>query len=114
MFWTLNVGHLQNTSDHTLLYGYTVERNSFHVYLENGEVVICIYKTGNPTPLYYYKDSRHILNLLVPNKRVYPETCDVDFCHLLISSGINITFTAYDSTREPRKYYGDVFNNGLS
>ena len=60
-------------------------------------------------PIYYYKDSKHILSSLVPNKRVYPETCDIDFCHLLISSGINIPFTIFDETREQAKYYGKVY-----
>jgi hypothetical protein len=99
--------------DHTLLYGYTVERNTFHVYMEGKEVAIYIYRHDKER-IYYLKDARHILTSLVPNKRVYPETCDPEFCHLLISAGINIPFTHYDDKREFRNYYGDVYNRGLS
>jgi|ERR1035437_8890995 hypothetical protein len=97
---------LFDKNDRTLLYGYTTDRYSFHVYIEDGEIVKHIYNTIQT--LFVCRRAAHILSTLVPNKRVYPETCDADFCYLLRSHGIRIPFTTFNDDREPQKYYGEV------
>ena len=42
----------------------------------------------------------------IPDKRLYPETCDFMFCALLKSAGIYLPFTAFDKNRPDKKFYG--------
>lgn len=83
---------LQDYTDRTLIYGYTCDRDTFHIYLEGGEVCGCIYgfKAEEVTPL-----DLKTLEQCIPNKRVYPHGCDLEFCEMLISRGIYIPFTTF-------------------
>ncbi|WP_316207486.1 hypothetical protein [Bradyrhizobium sp. SZCCHNR3118] len=38
-----------------------------------------------------------IASSLVPNKRLYPEACDFDFCMKLAALGVHLPFTTYGS-----------------
>ena len=108
----------------TLLYGYTCDRKTFHVYLKDRNIFVVIYEndysTGNARP----KNMRQVLVSsnydFVPDKRLYPERCDYNFCLLLKERGIHLPFTAYDDitnfdTRFGTRYYGftleDTDNN---
>mgnify|MGYP007039915543 FL=1 len=42
----------------------------------------------------------------IPDKRLYPETCDYEFCVLLKERDIYLPFTTYDEKRPLRNYYG--------
>lgn len=83
--------------DRTLLYGYNVDRETYHVYLQDGKIHGLIYlDAGGPVPLHYYA-ARVWDNAadLVPNKRLYPDACDYEFCLLLKQRGIYLPFTTY-------------------
>lgn len=84
--------------DRTLIYGYTCERKTFHVYMKNQKIYTVIYerdfKCGAAKP----KNMRQIEiksnREYVPDKRIYPEMCDYHFCCLLKERGIELPFTA--------------------
>ena len=85
--------------DRTLLYGYTCERETFHVYIKNKQIYVVIYNTeysrGKPTPKNMMQIEVKSNRDYVPNKRLYPERCDYDFCKLLKEKGIDLPFTTF-------------------
>jgi hypothetical protein len=85
---------LKNQQNRTLIWGYTLERMDFHVYLKNGDIYI--YVEGQPL----VEESTVTSNLwYVPSKRAYPECCDYEFCCLLKQAGVNIPFTTWFADR---------------
>lgn len=42
----------------------------------------------------------------VPDKRLYPETCDYEFCKLLKEAGVHLPFTSFNSNRKEEDFYG--------
>lgn len=42
----------------------------------------------------------------VPDKRLYPEACDFEFCRLLKERGISLPFTVFNSERVAKDFYG--------
>lgn len=87
----ITVFDLIDTTNRILIYGYNFERDTVKVKLYNGTFIKTIYKYGIDSKVYpieYNED-------LVPNKRVYPEKSDFEFCQLLISRGIHIPFTNF-------------------
>lgn len=82
----------------TLLYGYTTDRDTHHVYQEAGELHLLVYNRDQQL-----LDHRHGHDLpidgITPNKRLYPESCDFDFCLQLKELGVNLPFTNYDPER---------------
>ena len=106
----ISVEDLSNVKDRTLLYGYTFTRDIFHVYLKNGNIHAVIYDT-----IYGYLMS-HPINMLeldiksnydyVPDKRLYPEACDYEFCKLLKERNIDLPFVHFNKEREIKDFYG--------
>ena len=100
---------LQNQRPRTLLYGFTCERNSFHVYLG---------AYGRITKVEYAYDEDEFRRVKteddirqnaewVPDKRLYPERCDEEFCRLLKARGIRLPFTNYDERAcEEKPFHG--------
>jgi len=99
-------------TDRTLLYGFTLDRQSHHVYLKNGILYLYIYSGKNidtiKSGIFTY------LRELIPTKRIYPESIDTEFMNLLISKSLSVDFTTYDKERyEKLKYqnfHGDIIN----
>jgi len=92
---------LIDKSDRTLLYGYTCDRSTFHVYIKDGEIKIVVYKTVG--------DLREIIPTCnsdyLPDKRVYPAKSDYEFCRRLMLSGCRPCFTYWEEDI-PEQYYG--------
>lgn len=99
---------LVNKSPRTLLYGYTLERDTWHVYLDiDGEI---------QTIKYGYGDNSHIekINIscneeYIPTKRLYAERCDFEFCSLLKQHGVTLNFT----TPNFEAVFGDQYHGRL-
>ena len=101
---------LLNTKDRTLLYGYMCTRETFHVYLKNNEIHTVIYSRDYSENSIKPKNMREISIKsnanYIPDKRLYPETCDYEFCVLLKERDIYLPFTTYDEKRPLCNYYG--------
>ena len=97
--------------DRTLLYGYTCERETFHVYLKNGKIYTVAYKNDFSTGVAKPKNMRQIIvssNFdYIPDKRLYPERCEYNFCVLLKERGIHLPFTAWNGDIDTAvRYHG--------
>ena len=99
-----------NMRDRTLMYGYTCARDTFHVYLKNGEIHIVIYDDDYSNRVKKPKNMREVKAEsnydFIPDKRLYPECCDYDFCRLLKLKGIHLPFTCWSENNEPKDFYG--------
>lgn len=93
-------------SDRTLLYGYTCDRDTWHVYIKDKKIHKVIYKYKEK-PVEYPIESNYDY---IPNKRLYPETCDFLFCKLLIKLGYDLPFTTWNNEREEKRYYGKILD----
>lgn len=100
---------LANLLDHTprtLIFGYNMERDTFHVYIgHDGLIHVLLYRplgsiSEGPTFLILGHSSGPAGGLkdnqgYVPNKRAYPESCDFEFCEVLKRFDVGICFTNF-------------------
>lgn len=102
----VTIDDLYDKSDRTLLYGYDCERITYHTYIKDGEICNVFYGGYMNAPLTPYVAVTS--EDYIPDKRLYPECCDYEFCSILTSRKIYLPFTTYDSKRDKKKYYGEV------
>ncbi len=109
----INVNDLHNKEDRTLLYGYTMERSTFHVYLKDMKIHTVVYNTDysgdNPKPKNMIEVEVISNHDYIPDKRLYPERCDYEFCKLLKGNNVHsLPFTTFDTDRHIDKsdFYG--------
>lgn len=103
----VSVGDLGNKEPRTLLYGYTRRRTTHHVYIEDGEIHLFSYTSSSV--LFEHSSGEFLPANLVPNKRLYPEACDAEFCAFLKQLGVYLPFTTWDDKRETQQYHGKRF-----
>ncbi len=96
---------LADKTPRTLVYGYTVERSTFHVYLDGG-VHLVVYDHVGLLLRHVSEFEGLALAQCVPDKRVYPEACDHEFCVLLKKAGVNVPFTTWSDDRVPQPFHG--------
>lgn len=98
------------TKDRTLIYGYTCNRETFHVYVQDRQIHTVIYNTDYSQDTPRPKDMREITikhnRDYVPDKRLYPERCDYRFCKMLERKDISLPFTAWTDDVEQKDFYG--------
>lgn len=96
--------------DRTLLYGYTCENETFHVYLKDREIHVVAYFNDYSSDTVKPKNMREIKvetnGNFVPDKRLYPEACDYHFCKLLKLRNIHLPFTNWNENRVKKDFYG--------
>lgn len=103
----ITIDDLDNQSERTLLYGYDCDRNTWHTYIQNGEIKTVIY--GYDSEYKDFIENRLVISNedYIPNKRLYPSACDYEFCKLLKIKGSYLPFTGWEE-REQKQYYGKV------
>lgn len=108
----VRVSDLSDISNRTLFWGYTCDRNSFHVYLYNGYMELIIYNHKNEVITYLGRREAIAADELVPDKRLYPEACDYEFARLVTerktTKGVGLPFTTYNHNRPAKIYYGAI------
>jgi hypothetical protein len=92
-----------NYDDRTLLYGYDVDRATWHLYVEDGEVLLHRYRMEASILRINFRHAvfpeGEIERLVVPNKRLYPERCDFEFCQWARQmKHWHLPFTKWDET----------------
>lgn len=108
---TVSVWELKNKKDRTLIYGYTTDRHTFHLYLKNEKFFVAIY---NHDKTFLSKQTTETLNVedCFPNKRIYPESCDFEFAILLASKNARPTYLAFNPDRFEKvkdlQYHGET------
>lgn len=91
----------------TLLYGYTSDRNTHHVYQDGGQIHLVVYNFHNEV-INQLSDNSLPLAIIMPDKRLYGEACDFAFCKELQDAGVRLPFTNYNFSSY-RKHEGKVF-----
>lgn len=107
---TISIDQLMDKSPRTLLWGHTTDKRSWHVYIDNGLIRLYIYggwganeETGMLTSSTDWRPHD-----LVPDKRLYPEACDFEFCRLLTQCGVSLPFGVFNPKRPPQQYHGSI------
>ena len=95
---------LLNKTPRTLLYGYTCNRDTWHVYF-NGEKIVTCYYAYKEEPI---GQTVRTNNDYIPNKRLHAECCDFEFCLLLRKAGVDLPFTVPDFNRPAKQFYGTI------
>jgi hypothetical protein len=82
----------------TLAYGYTADRDCWHLYVDNDTETLhlVIYRpelVGHPGRVISH-DAGYSLSaeILRPNKRVYPDTVDLEFARKMRAAGFDLPF----------------------
>jgi len=95
--------------ERTLVYGYTVERYTFHVYLKDSLLHRHVYD-GQRTIAHRSGPALDIWDVN-PGKRAYPERCDYDFIRAFESMGGTMSFTHFNEEAELAEephFYGNI------
>jgi len=96
---------LSSPSPRTLLWGYTSNYHSFHVYLDEQCVIhkVVYVNTGKAGVLLTHQTQAEITEAAeyVPDKWAYPEACDPEFCAKLVERGVRLRFPPDSLTTQP-------------
>lgn len=93
---------LSDQSDRVLLHGYTVNRDTFTIWLRDGLFVASCYGSGqrDDPPVAWRsaspEESRYA-HFLVPNKRIYPAKSDAEFLTILHENGAVLSLANWSS-----------------
>ena len=104
---------LSDTTDRTLLYGYTCNRDTFHVYIKDAKIHAVIYKIDfeNNAPNFMQEIVVKTNDDYVPDKRLYPESCDYEFCEKLKGLGCHLPFTTWTGNETKKQFRGFVLED---
>jgi len=105
----ISIEHFYGHDDGTLLYGYDVDRNSFHVFLKDGLIWLHRYygwDAGNYREITREGKTSWDVEDLLPNKRAYPQYTDRPFAEFVKSLGFSICHTTWSEPKREGPYYG--------
>lgn len=86
----------------TLLYGYTPDRETFHVYVRDGKIVRVIYNSiPHIKVIDLARDVKLPVDMLIPAKRAYPDRTLLTFALDVFYKGRTIPFTTMADNAEP-------------
>lgn len=97
-----------NKEDRTLIYGYTCDRETFHVYFKNKKIRVIKYGGYKNIPLTEINPKTN--QDFIPDKRVYPDASDYNFCLKLREFGYEIPFTSY-KTFAKETFYAKIIED---
>jgi hypothetical protein len=94
--------------DRTLLYGYTCDRDTFHVYLKDSYIHRLVYTYDGEVKEYAWHKAWHPTRM-VPDKRVYPHATDAAMAKRLNAAQVDVPYLPFDEEadlREGKQFYG--------
>ncbi|MFB8310284.1 hypothetical protein ACFC5T_17175 [Streptomyces sp. NPDC055961] len=102
-------------AERTLLLGYTCDRDTWHVYVRGAYLHVLVYNHVTRVVVRYEKHFHWQAADLVPDKRVYPESTDLEFARLLTSHGVDLQFASFDTARFDRlarkPFHGAIYDS---
>jgi hypothetical protein len=102
-----SVDVMSDMTPRTLAYGYTCDRETFHVYLDEKGLINRLVYRSDETVVSHSAQKGFPADELIPNKRLYPEACDFEFCEKLLPLlEYGLPFTSYNEKREAKLYHG--------
>lgn len=113
---------LENKSDRTLVYGHAdLDGNlMFHLYFKNEMFHFTLSKSkidyndndSKTIKSFKYREELPPIDIFhLVKLSFYPECCDYEFCSLLKSKGIVLSYDKLDKDRPNKKYYGLLFED---
>jgi len=105
----ISVTDLIDRRDRTLIYGYTLDRYTFHVYLKGGKIHRYIYSEYVNVEGYdeYICGAGLPVKSVIPDKRIYPAKSDYEFCKILMKGGEFLSFTTFENENDDQ-YKGQI------
>lgn len=95
----IDVEELSSWEGRMLIYGYNLDRKAYEVKLERTDAEYSTFSRPEfvitVDDVETYRATTINAHRCIPDKRVYPERCDYEFCALLISRHIHIPFLSY-------------------
>ncbi|MFB8290205.1 hypothetical protein [Kitasatospora purpeofusca] len=85
--------------DRTVLFGFTCERLSWHVYLADGQIHLATYDSQTAQVTVHQRREYWPAAELIPDKRVYPESTDWRFAQLMVARAIAVPYRNWDESR---------------
>ncbi len=92
--------------DRTLLYGFTFDRSSYHLYIEDNLFTALIYDNGGRIIRCEFTDVLTEVIFCQAVKMLHPECCDFVFCASCVTKGIELTPFTIFTDRDSKKFYG--------
>lgn len=102
----VTAGFLQDQTPRTLIYGYSTARDTFHLYLAEDGIHLVIYDYHKLQLQHKHENEGIRFSECVPDKRVYPEACDYEFCTMLLQADVRIPFTTWSDDRAEKPFHG--------
>ena len=93
----------------TLIWGFTCSRNSFHIYLDSDGIIHKVVYSYPDNIIYHFstEDIGIKPEDCSPDKRIYPEASDMEFCECLKNLDIHLSFTTFNEARDlTQKFHG--------
>jgi hypothetical protein len=118
----VGVAQLVDRTPRTLLYGYDAEHRTWHVYLDEDGLLHRFVHGDRASPVHAAGPTGGCTEnrQYVPSRRLYPESCDYEFCRLLLQAGESLPFTTFDVAADQRRravhhgYAGETFAQAAS
>lgn len=104
---SLSASALTDDFPRTLLYGYDCERRTWHVYLDkSGLIVKAVYTSQDSWG--HHRSNNWPIAALLPDKRLYPEYCDLETVRMIRAKGVQPPFTIWKPPTRPGPFYGEI------
>lgn len=101
-----NAKGLYNQAPRTLLFGYTGDKDTVHVYLVDGTIHKVVYNFKGHLIEHKSQAQGLLFSECAAVKRLYPEACDFEFCSVLKRRGVHLSFYNWNDKREPAAFHG--------
>jgi hypothetical protein len=113
----IEISDFEDQTERTLLYGYTLERETVHVYMKNGLIHKVVYTPSrmvDATVVSIESKKEWYAQDLVPSEKAYPESTDSEFASLMLELRLDraISFASYSKKdcdrRALKKFAGGI------
>jgi hypothetical protein len=105
-YGVISVDDLVNKNPRTLVYGYSLDRDTTHVYLGSDGLIHRVDYSHGDILIAHVSAVSFDINDLRPSKRSYPERTDFEFAKLVAMRGGDLCFTSYTEGVEAANFYG--------
>lgn len=108
----VNINELPEGFEGTLVYGYTCDRHTFHVYAKDGEIHALTY--NHEGEMITHSSGKEIYGgYCIPNKRIYRQESQFFFLSILAQKGFNSSVVDSNDTEDYNLPVGEFLERAL-